>query len=212
MEPINFDSEEYEPIVYDLSEIIDEMDEEEKEKYFIESSSKYFRYLYTTKKFESILDKLDNNYTIKEDEWLFLFKRFFAVTCKAIEENEKLSFLDKIIYMFSNIGIHMSKLDSRLYNECYKMIEYIKSINMNKDINSDLLYGLEQVGSKRDYKKLDILLKQHTTACNYRESKDLFYDNYKKNDGSNISYEERMAISSFNRHYNKEKELVKKYK
>ena len=106
----------------------------------------------------------------------------------------------------------MSKLDSKLYNECYKMIEYIKSIEMNKDINSDLIYGLEKVGTGRDYKNLDILLRQHTTACNYRESKDLFYENYKKNDGSNISYEERMAISAFTRQYKHEKELVKKYK
>ena len=31
MEPISFDSIEYEPIVYDLNEIIDDMDNEEKE-------------------------------------------------------------------------------------------------------------------------------------------------------------------------------------
>ena len=212
MEPINFDSEEYEPIVYDLAEIIDEMDEEEKEKYFMESSSKYFRYLYTTKKFENILDKLDNNYVIKEEEWFFLFKRFFAVTCKAMEENEKLSFLDKVIYILSKMGFKISKLDSKLYNECYKMIEYIKSIKLNNDINSDLLYGLEETGAGRDYKKLDILLKQHIIACDYREYKDMFYENYKKNEGSNISYEERIAIYSFTRQYKQEKELVKKYK
>ena len=212
MEPIDFDSEEYEPIVYDLAEIIDEMDKEEKEKYFMESSSKYFRYLYSSPRFEEILDKLDNNYVIKEEEWLFLFKRFFAVTCKAMEENEKLSFLDKVIYMLSKIGFKISKLDSKLYNECYKMIEYIKSIEMNNDINNDLLYGLEEIGTERNYKKLDILLKQHIIACNYRESKDLFYDNYKKSNSSDITFEERISISSFNREYIKEKELVKSYK
>ena len=212
MEPISFDSIEYEPIVYDLNEIIDDMDNEEKEKYFMESSSKYFRYLYTSKKFESILDKLDNNCIIDEDEWLFLFKRFFAVTCKAMEENEKLSFIDKVIYMFSKIGFKISKLDSKLYNECYKMIEYIKSIKMNKDINSDLIHGLEKVGTGRDYKKLDILLKQHTVACTYREYKDMFYEYYKKSNNSNMSYEERISISAFHRQYKNEKELVKKYK
>ena len=131
---------------------------------------------------------------------------------KILKENEKLSFLDKVIYILSKMGFKISKLDSKLYNECYKMIEYIKSIEMNNDINSDLLYGLEETGAGRDYKKLDILLKQHIIACDYREYKDMFYENYKKNEGSNISYEERIAIYSFTRQYKQEKELVKKYK
>lgn len=201
-----------EPIRFDLKEIIDEFDEEEKEKYFIESSSKYFRYLYSTSKFEKILFKLDNDYIINEDEWMFLFKRFFAVTCKAIEENEKLSFLDKVIYMFSKIGYSLSKMDTKLYNECYKMIQYIESIKMNNEINSDLLFGLEKVGSGRDYKELNILLKQHNEACTYREYKDMFFESYNKSGNSNITYEERIAINSFGRSYAKEKELVKKYK
>jgi hypothetical protein len=141
-----------------------------------------------------------------------LFKRLFAVTCKAIQENEKLTFIDKIIYLFSRIGFNMSKLDSKAYNECYKMMEYIESIKMNKDINEDLLKGLEIVGNGRDYKNLDILLKQHNEACTYREYKDMFFDSYKKSENSRISYEERIAINSFTRSYAKEKELVKRYK
>ena len=201
-----------EPLSFDLKEIIDEFDEEEKEKYFIESSSKYFRYLYSTPKFNGIISKLDNNYVIKEDEWMFLFKRFFAVTCKAMEENEKLSFLDKIIYMFSKIGYKISKMDTKLYNECYKMIQYIESIKMNNDINSDLLFGLERVGTGRDYKVLNTLLKQHIEASTYREYKDMFFESYKKSDSDRISYDERIAINSFGRSYIKEKELVKRYK
>jgi len=195
----------------DLNEIVNEMSEEEKEVFYIESSARYFRWLYNSEEFSKILDKLDNDYAIKDKEWLFLFKRFFAVTCKAIEENEKLKFLDKVIYMLSKIGIKISKLDSKAYNECYKMIEYINSIKMNKDINSDLLFGLEVVGSDRNYKQLDVLIKQHTTACGFREYKDMFFDSYKKNDNSNISYEERISINSFGRLYEKEKELVKIY-
>ena len=87
-----------EPVRFDLKEIVNEFSKEEKEKYFMESSSKYFKYLYDTPAFKKILYKLDNDYIIKEEEWMFLFKRFFAVTCKAIEENEKISFLDRIIY------------------------------------------------------------------------------------------------------------------
>ena len=185
----------------DLKDIINEMSEEEKEIYYIESSSKYFRWLYNSEEFSKIIDKLDNDYVIEEKEWLFLFKRFFAVTCKAINENEELKFLDKVIYMFSNIGIKMCKLDSKGYNECYKMIEYINSIRMNIDINNDLLYGLEKVGEGRVYRDLDILIKQHNTACSFREYKDMFFESYKKNNNSDISYEERIAINSFGRSY-----------
>ena len=39
----------------------------------------------------------------------------------------------------------------------------------------------------------------------------MFFDSYKKNDNSNISYEERISINSFGRLYEKEKELVKIY-
>ena len=201
-----------EPVRFDLKEIVNEFSKEEKEKYFMESSSKYFKYLYDTPAFKKILYKLDNDYIIKEEEWMFLFKRFFAVTCKAIEENEKISFLDRVIYMFSKIGFHISKLDSKLYNECYKMREYINSIKMNIDINSDLLFGLEKTGSGRDYKNLETLLNQHIVASSYREYKDLFYESYKKSENSNISYEERIAINSLGRYYSREKELVKKYK
>ena len=201
-----------EPVRFDLKEIIDEFDKEEKEKYFIESSCKYFKYLYDTPRFKDILYKLDNDYIIKEDEWMFLFKRFFAVTCKAMEENEKLSFIDKVIYMFSKIGYSFSKMDTKLYNECYKMIQYIDSIKMNNDINSDLLFGLEKTGSGRDYKNLDTLLKQHIEACGYREYKDMFFESYKKSENSSISYEERIAINSIGRSYIREKELVKRYK
>ena len=199
-------------IKLDLTEIVNEMSEEEKEIFFIESSSKYFRYLCDTETFKNIIGKLDKDYAIKESEWLFLFKRFFAVTCKAVDENEKLSFLDKVIYIFSRIGIKLCKLDSKGYNECYKMIEYIKSIKMNNDINSDLFYGLELVGSDRVYKYLEVLIKQHNTACGFREYKDMFFESYKKSDNGKITYEERMAINSYNRLYEKEKELVKKYK
>lgn len=201
-----------EPVRFDLKEIVNEFSDEEKEKYFIESSSKYFKYLYETPIFKKILYKLDNDYIIKEEEWMFLFKRFFAVTCKAIEENEKISFLDKVIYMFSKIGFHIGKLDSKFYNECYKMREYINSIKMNADINNDLLLGLEKVGSGRDYKNLETLLNQHIVASSYREYKDLFYESYKKSENSIVSYDERIAINSLGRYYTREKELVKNYK
>jgi len=70
---------------------------------------------------------------------------------------------------------------------------------------------VEKVGEGRVYRDLDILIKQHNTACSFREYKDMFFEFYKKNNNSDISYEERIAINSFGRSYEKEKELVKKY-
>ena len=201
-----------EAISYDLKDIINEMSEAEKNIYFNENSSKYFKYLHGTKKFEIIMSKLDNEYIIREDEWLFLFKRFFAITCKAIEENEKISFLDRIIFMFSKIGCYLSKIDSKTYNECFKMIRYIESIKMNKEINSDLMMGLEIVGRTRDYNNLNILLKQHMEASDYRDYKDMFFEEYKKSNNSHITYDEGIAIKSFGKAYIREKDLVKKYK
>ena len=200
-----------EPVRFDLTDIIDEMDEYERNFYNMESASKYFGYLYYHGRFHEIAEKIENDYIIKEEEWVFMFKKLFAVTCRAISEEESLRFIDKVINMFSKIGIHLTKLDSDAYNECYKMIEYINSIKMAKDINKDLIYGLEVVGSSRDYKDAKNLLRQHHAASNFRDNKDGFFDSYRKNENSRITYDERIAINSFNRFYSKEKELVKKY-
>ena len=195
----------------DLLDIVDEMSEEEKNIFYNESTNKYYKYLEKSESFKRIIDKVEKDEEILEDEWIFLLKKLFTITCKAMSENEELTFWDKLPYVFAKAGMRLSEEDSDAYNESYKMVQYIDSIKQADEIIMDLFHGLEVVSNTRRVEDLNILLKQHREAYRFREYKDRFYDSYSSNDRSDITPEERVSINSFNRFYEKEKSLVKTY-
>lgn len=196
----------------DLNKIISGLDDTERVQYIKLTASGYFRYLYYSKPFMPILEKLDGNNRLDKQEWDYLIKRLFLVTCKAISEEDSVNFKDKIIYILSKIGVNISIIDSHLYNECYKMVSFIDSIDKEKDINRDLLKGIELTDNSKSMTDLDILLKQHREACIFRDNQDSFYDAYNNSYSGFITESERGYINSMNRSYDREKNLVNEYK
>ena len=79
----------------DLNEIVNEMSEEEKEVFYIESSARYFRWLYNSEEFSKILDKLDNDYAIKVYNQL----RNAGIRVKLDDRNESMGYKIRVIKM-----------------------------------------------------------------------------------------------------------------
>lgn len=194
-----------------LNKVVDELSDEEKKIYWTQSANDYFRSLYYSKSFIPILKKFESNEKLNKEEWDYIIKRLFLVTCKAISEEDEVTYFDKFHYMLSKIGQTFSIRDGHLYNECVKMIEFIDSISMEKDINKDLLNGLDIVSDSVNPTDLDILLKQHREAVIFRNNQDAYFDAYKDSYKGFITDSERVYINSMHRSYKREKELVKEY-
>ncbi|MBQ9019357.1 MAG: hypothetical protein IJ097_03530 [Bacilli bacterium] len=195
----------------DLSKIISELDDEEKKQYLKQNASGYFRYLYYSKPFIPILKKLESNDKLIDEEWNYLIRRLFLVTYKAIDEENNTSFKDDVIYILSKIGIKITIKNGHLYNECYKMINFIESMQKEKDINVDLLNGINIVDSNKNMTDLDILLKQHREASIFRDNQNAYYAAYDSSFKGFVTESEKNYIYSMNRSYIREKNLVNKY-
>ena len=196
----------------ELNKIINELNPEEKNIYLTQSASNYFRLMHYSEKFIPILEKLESRKKLTIEEWDYLVKRLFLITCKAIAEEDNITFMDRISYTLSKIGSVIFIKDGNLYNECIKMVEFIDSINMEKSINSDLLVGLNTVKSKVDDNLLGILIKQHREASIFRDSQNLFVEEYINSIDGPITNLEEVYINSMHGSYKREKELVKEYK
>lgn len=194
-----------------LNKIVDELSDEEKKIYWTQSTNDYFRSLYYSKEFIPILKKLASNDKLDKEEWEFVIKRLFLVTCKAMAEEDNVTYVDMFRYMLSKIGQTFSIKDGHLYNECVKMIEFIDSISMEKDINNDLLCGLDIIKNSDNPTDLDILLKQHREAAIFRDNQDSYLEAYKNSYKGFITDSERAYINSMHRSYEREKNLVKEY-
>ena len=118
----------------EINRIIDKLDDEEKRLYWNNTANDFFRNVYYSKEFSPILKKLNTNEKLTTSEWNYLVDRLFLVTCKAISEEDEVKYLDKILYILCKIGMKLSKEDGKIYNECVKMVEFIDSINKEKDI------------------------------------------------------------------------------
>ena len=197
----------------ELNKIIDKLDDNEKKIYWNHTASEYFRNIYYSRKFSPILKKLNTQEKLTDDEWNFLVDRLFLVTCKAVSEEDNVQLKDKLIYALCKIGLKFSSDNSYIYNECYKMVEFINSITMEKDINNDLVVGLNLVNnSNNDDTLLNELLQQHREALVFRDNQDCFYEAYEDSYKGHITESERGYINSMNRSYIREKNLVNKSK
>ena len=194
-----------------LNKIINELNPEEKNIYLTQSASNYFRLMHYSEKFIPILEKLETRKKLTIEEWDYLVKRLFLITCKAIAEEDNVTYVDMFHYTLSKIGQTFSIKDGHLYNECVKMIEFIDSISMEKDINNDLLCGLDIIKNSDNPTDLDILLKQHREAAIFRDNQDAYFDAYRDSYKGFITDSERAYINSMHRSYEREKNLVKEY-
>lgn len=200
-----------EEIKLDLVQIVDEMDEEEKSIFENKNTNAYFNYVYNSASFKSILGKIDSNEEISDSEWIYLLKRLFVVSCRAMQEEDRIDLSYKLLDIVSKIGIKVCKKGTKAYDEFNVMTNYINSIRLNREINRDLINSLKETWASKKNNDLKTLLKQHNAAYNFRDCKDKFYSEYSENGLSGISSSARMSFNSLERFYQYEKELVKTY-
>ena len=134
----------------------------------------------------------------------------YLVIGKAVTEEEKVTFKDHILSFLSKIGAKISKKDKPIYNECIKMIKFVRSFKSEKDINTDVLNGFDVVLENKEATDLDILLEQLEESRIFRTNRDAFMRAYGDSVYGVFSTEERMYMRAYERAYDREKELCKK--
>ena len=194
-----------------IKKLVEEMPSDEQEVYDNQSTSDYFRFLYYSEFFRIVLNKLDIKSKLTKEEWDELLRKLYLVTSKAISEEDNLSVMDKLRYSLSKFFIKVSREDGPIYSECFRMIEFVKSISNEKDINCDLLEGFNIVSKSMSEDDLLILINQQREASIFRDNQESFCIKAVESNKSSISDSERVCINLMNRAYLREKELVKKY-
>ena len=195
----------------ELEEMINNLDNKELEIFLMGNTNDYYRYIKSLPEYQEILLKLDNNTCLSDEEWKYLFDKLYLVTCKSIGEEYDYKVGDRIICALTKCLLAISKKRTPVYNEAYKLVQYIESIRKNIEIDEDLLFGLELTKEKCSEEYLDILLRQHEEAEIFRGNKNSFYKQYDESIDGRLSGKEIVSINSFNRGYERERELVLKY-
>lgn len=185
---------------------MEHMEDEERIIYQEKSATDYFRYLYDTERFQKAMERLD------DDDWNYLFEKLYLVNYKALGEEESHVALDGALYLFCKLGTFLTRKDTPMYNEFYKMFQLSRSVFRLRQVNDDLLFGLEWVLESLDERNLGILLSQHEEACRVRNNRDYMVREDAKSPDGVLSTGQIVAINSFNRSFEKEKRLVLKYK
>ena len=187
-----------------------DLSEDEKKMYVDSTANQYFRNIYYSKEFSTIVSKLDSKEKLTEEEWAYLTTRLFMVTYKATLEEDSLNCLDKINYLINKIGVKIFK-KGKIHNECVKLLAFLESIKLEEEINTDLSNGLERVEMSRSDTDLDILLRQHREAVIFRDCQDAFIDSYREGKNGVMTDNDLLYMDSMDRSYIREKELVKEY-
>ena len=194
-----------------ILDIVKKLSHEEKMMYIDSSANMYFRNIFYSKEFSSIVEKLDSKEKITDEEWEYIVDRLSLVTYKATMEEDSLSVLDRIYYVLSRIGSKVFK-EGKIHNECVKMLAFAESIKLEKDINLDLIDGIDRVNFSKNQMDLDILLKQHREATIFRDNQDAFIDSYRNGQVGVMTGDDMLYMDSMDRSYIREKDLVKEYK
>ena len=194
-----------------ILDIVKKLSHEEKMMYIDSSATEYFRNIYYSKDFSIIVEKLNSKEKITDEEWEYLVDRLTLVTYKATMEEDSLNLLDKIYYVLSRIGSKVFK-EGKIHNECVKMLAFAESIKLEKDINLDLIDGIDRVNFSKNQVDLDILLKQHREATIFRDNQDAFIDSYRNGQVGVMTGDDMLYMDSMDRSYIREKDLVKEYK
>ncbi len=194
-----------------ILDIVKKLSHEEKMMYIDSSATEYFRNIYYSKDFSIIVEKLNSKEKITDEEWEYLVDRLSLVTYKATMEEDSLNLLDRIYYVLSRIGSKVFK-KGKIHNECVKMLAFAESIKLEKDINLDLIDGIDRVNFSKNQIDLDILLKQHREATIFRDNQDAFIDSYRNGQVGVMTCDDMLYMDSMDRSYIREKDLVKEYK
>ena len=184
------------------------MNENEAEIYYNKTATEFFRYIYETERFQEIIDNMKPQTDISEEDWLYLFEKLYLVTYKSLREEASPRLSDSLIYLISKIGVTIFPKDNPKYKEYYKDLEIIRSVYRNRKVDDDLLRILTEVMETKDIDDMNLLLQLHQEVCILRNNRDYLYRESLKSQDGVISVGERTAINSFNRSYEREKELV----
>jgi hypothetical protein len=194
----------------ELNSVIKSLSPQEKKAYETQTASEYFRHLYYSQDFIKILDKMDTTELLSDKEWTYLLERLFLVTYKALSEEDTVSFMDRLTYMVNSIAIKVFK-SGKLHTECEKMMKFINSVIYEREINEELVNGLEMVENSRSESELSILINQHREAAIFRDNQDAFIDSYKESNTGSMSNQDIVNMNCMDRAYFRVKELVKEY-
>ncbi len=187
------------------------MTDEERTIFEEKTATDFFRYIYDLPKFQEILSKLQPNNKINEGEWLYLFEKLYLVTYKSLQEEVHPRLFDRITYLLSKVGTVIFSKDTQEYNDFYKSMETIRSYYRNREVDDDLLRIQTEIMTTRSIEDMVTLLRVHKEACIFRNNRDYMYHEEEKSKDGELSHTQRAAINSFNRSYEREKELVLKY-
>lgn len=193
----------------DLNLLVSSLDKEEKDIFMKKTATDYYHYLEEQKEFLIAQKHLLQNEKLSDKEWRYMINKLFLVSCRALAEEGKITFADKIFFYISQLGMKVSKKNQFIYNECYKMVEFVHSLQWEKEINEDLLEKLDLVIDTYEESELDTLLKMHNEASIFRSNQDAFIEAYHEADPGYLSQKEKMYIHSFKMAYQKEKEFSK---
>lgn len=193
----------------DLDQLVEEMSDEERDCFLKTSTSEYYRFLEEQEAFQVIVEKIDHSSKLTDEEWDYITSKLYVVSCRALMEESKFDFLDRLYILIGKIGLMISRKDKPVYNECCKMIAYARSIKQEKEMNEDCLDGLDVVIDHKQETDLDILLRQYQESNIFRSNQIAFMEEYKKSTPGIITTRERMYMNAFENAYQREKELKK---
>ena len=193
--------------------------EDERDLFFNSNATTFFKYIYESDYFQNILKKINSSDCLSDDEWKYVLERLFYISVKSESEYEvdKLDFKDRIIQLFCRVGMFFTSEDSGLYNEFYKMREFLDSFRKLRSISNDLYNAYELVDSERDVKLLKLLIEHNLVCCDFRDFRQKFMDVYDYHNHHSldetglVAGDERSNINLMNRAYDKAKKLVLKY-
>ncbi len=188
------------------------MDKEELDLAVEGSCREYFEYLLDSNEFKTVLNKIDSDQELKDEDWLYILERLKIVAYKSLSESEKNDSGDKLYSLICRIGMKIFKEDTSIYNECLKMYKYLDFIKKRREIDKDLLDGYDIVSDNRDENSLSILINQHREANIFRNSSSFYEKLFEESSAGVISSDERVYMNATTYSYEREKELVKKYK
>ncbi len=195
----------------DFEVMFEGMDEEEKDAFFQMDTMGYYRYVKEMPVFQTIQGKLDTSEKLTEEEWHFVIMKLFFVFCHALMRQEKIDIISQIILLFAKINMKLATKNGPLYNECYKVIEFVTSYQKECEVNKDLLKGIQTVVHSHDETDLGYLLRQYQEASLFHDSRRAYLDEYHHTTTGELSPNEKLYIHAFHNAYQEEKKLVKQY-
>ena len=194
-----------------LEWLILQMSEEERNIFFETDCAEYYQYVMGMDEFLKIQEKLQQQETLQKEEWKFVITKLFLVYCHFANNTEEMDMSSRFLFHLSKLGIKMAKDHGPLYNECYKLCEFIGNYQRVEDLFSDLLNGIKKLICFHQEEDLVCLLEQYQTTNLFLNSKKAYEDSYRNTIRGELSPNEKLYIHATHHAYDEEKKLVKRY-